>query len=449
MIEQPTKETYEVLQEARRNLEEEGKLLAKVYNEPEVYELEVKKIFSKTWIFLAHESEIPWSGDYVLRRIVDDSFIVSRDEDGEIHVLFNMCRHRGMQLCRSDAGNSSHFRCPYHGYTYQNTGKLNGVPFQKEAYGPEGLDKDEWAMTPAPRVGIYEGMIFASLNPDIPELPEYIGDMGWYLAFYLKKSPAGLEVVGAPQRWIMPADWKLAAENFIGDGYHTQSTHMSTIKAGIMRVKSPAYLKEGVQITASNHGCLFMGFKPGSYFNYPQSIVDSMLENLGSEQVNLLKEESIMPLNATIFPNLSLLHSSMAIEAEGELATSVPYLTIRVWQPMGPGKIEVWSWCLVEKDASEEFKRNSNRAYLSTFGASGTLEQDDAENWSGVTRVAAGEMSGQHYLNYGAGLEHVEAIPEGEWPGPGTAYPKNYVDFAQRHFWQTYFDHLLDGQSDT
>jgi phenylpropionate dioxygenase-like ring-hydroxylating dioxygenase large terminal subunit len=352
-----------------------------------------------------------------------------------------------MQLCRSDAGNSSHFRCPYHGYTYQNTGKLNGVPFQKEAYGPEGLDKDEWAMTPAPRVGIYEGMIFASLNPDIPELPEYIGDMGWYLDFYLKKSPAGLEVVGAPQRWIMPADWKLAAENFIGDGYHTQSTHMSTIKAGIMRVKSPAYLKEGVQITASNHGCLFMGFKPGSYFNYPQSIVDSMLENLDSDQVSLLKEESIMPLNATIFPNLSLLHSSMAIEAEGELARSVPYLTIRVWQPMGPGKIEVWSWCLVEKDASEEFKRNSNRAYLSTFGASGTLEQDDAENWSGVTRVAAGQMSGQHYLNYGAGLEHVEAIPEGEWPGPGTAYPKNYVDFAQRHFWQTYFDHLLDGQN--
>jgi phenylpropionate dioxygenase-like ring-hydroxylating dioxygenase large terminal subunit len=271
--------------------------------------------------------------------------------------------------------------------------------------------------------------------------------MGWYLDFYLKKSPAGLEVVGAPQRWIMPADWKLAAENFIGDGYHTQSTHMSTIKAGIMRVKSPAYLKEGVQITAGRHGCLFMGFKPGSYFNYPQSIVDSMLENLNEDQVELLKEESIMPLNSTIFPNTSFLHSAMAIEAEGPLAQSVPYVTLRVWQPMGPGKMEIWSWCLVEKDASEEFKKNSNRAYLSTFGASGTLEQDDAENWSGQTRVAAGEMSGSHYLNYSAGFGHVEPIPDGEWPGPGTAYPKNYVDFAQRHFWETYFDLLLDGQN--
>jgi hypothetical protein len=74
------KETYEVLQEAKRSLNEDGKLLAKVYNEPSIFDLEVKRIFSKTWIFLAHESEIPWSGDYVLRRIVDDSFIVTRDE---------------------------------------------------------------------------------------------------------------------------------------------------------------------------------------------------------------------------------------------------------------------------------------------------------------------------------------------------------------------------------
>ena len=442
MIEQTEGGTYEVLQDARRTLQEEGKLLAKVYNEPAIFELEAKKIFSKTWIFLAHETEIPWPGDYVLRRVINDSFIVTRDEDGQIHVLFNMCKHRGMQLCRSDAGNASHFRCPYHGYTFSNTGKLQGVPFEKEAYGPEGLDKDEYSMTAAPKMEIYKGLIFASLNPDVPPLEEYIGDMGWYLDFYLEKSPAGLEVIGAPQRWVMPADWKLAAENFIGDGYHTQSTHMSTIKAGIMRVKSPAYLKEGVQITASKHGCLFMGFPPGNYFNYPQSIVDSMLENLNEEQVEVLKENSIMPLNATVFPNLSFLHSSMAIEAEGQ---SIPYFTLRVWQPIGAGKMEIWSWCLVEQDADEEFKKNSNRAFLTTFGASGTLEQDDAENWSGQTRVGAGEMAGQHYLNYSAGSAHVEPIPENEWPGPGTAYPKNYVDFAQRHFWQTYFDFLLDG----
>ena len=59
MLEQPTQETHELLQEANRSLEEEGKLLAKVYNEPSIFELEAKKIFAKTWIFLAHETEIP------------------------------------------------------------------------------------------------------------------------------------------------------------------------------------------------------------------------------------------------------------------------------------------------------------------------------------------------------------------------------------------------------
>lgn len=442
MLEQPTreKETYEILRESRRALEEEAKLLAKVYNEPGIFELDVKEIFARTWVFLAHETEIPDPGDYVVRRIINDSFIITRGEDGEIRALFNMCRHRGMQLCRADAGNASHFRCPYHGYTYKNTGKLNGVPFQKEAYGPDGLDKDEWALTPAPKTEVYGGLIFASLNPEVPPLEEYLGDMKWYLDFYLKKSPAGLEVVGAPQRWVLPADWKTATENFYGDGYHTQSSHMSTIKAGIMRVKNASYLKDGVQVTAGIHACLFMGFKPGSYLNYPESIVESMLNSLEPGQVELLKESSIIPLNATIFPNLSLLHSSMTVEEGGR---SVPYLTLRLWQPMGPGKMEVWSWCLVEKDAPEEFKKASNRAYLTTFGASGTFEQDDAENWRSVTRMAAGQMSSHHYLNYGAGLAHVEPIPDGEWPGPGTAYPKNYVDFNQRLFWNTYFDHVL------
>ncbi len=189
-----------------------------------------------------------------------------------------------------------------------------------------------------------------------------------------------------------------------------------------------------------------MGFKPGSYFNYPREIVESMLEGLEPEQVRLLKEESMLPLNSTVFPNLSFLHSAMAVEDGGQ---SVPYVTMRVWQPMGPDKMEVWSWCLVERDASKEFKEASNRAYLTTFGASGTLEQDDAENWTGQTQVAGGQMAGHHYLNYSAGMQHVDPIPKDEWPGPGTAYPKNYVDFAQRHFWQSYFELMLDGDGHT
>ncbi|HAC04452.1 MAG TPA: aromatic-ring-hydroxylating dioxygenase subunit alpha, partial [Gemmatimonadetes bacterium] len=82
-----------------------GMIPAKIYSDPEIFALERRRVFGHAWLFMAHESEIRDPGDYVVRRIVDDSFIVCRDETGEVRVLFNMCLHRGMQVCRSEIGN--------------------------------------------------------------------------------------------------------------------------------------------------------------------------------------------------------------------------------------------------------------------------------------------------------------------------------------------------------
>lgn len=117
----------QVLDDVRR-----GMIPARVYSDPEIFEVEKHQVFARAWMFMAHESEIPEPGDYVVRRIVDDSFIVVRDERWAVHVLFNMCLHRGMQVCRSEAGNASHFRCPYHAWTYKNSGDLVGVPFHAD-----------------------------------------------------------------------------------------------------------------------------------------------------------------------------------------------------------------------------------------------------------------------------------------------------------------------------
>ena len=142
-----------------------GMIPAVVYSDQGLFEIERQRLFGRTWLFLAHESEIPDPGDYVVRRIVDDSFIVCRDEHGEIRVLFNMCLHRGMQVCRSELGNASHFRCPYHAWTYKNSGELAGVPFHQEAYGGEaGLRRHGTALLSAPRVDTAAGLIFASLD---------------------------------------------------------------------------------------------------------------------------------------------------------------------------------------------------------------------------------------------------------------------------------------------
>src|ERR1700751_354625 len=93
----------------------QGMIPAHVYAGPEIFAAERDRLSARAWVFLAHEWEIPYPGDYVVRRVLADSFIVARDEAGVIRVMFNMCLHRGMQVCRAEMGNASHFRCPYPG----------------------------------------------------------------------------------------------------------------------------------------------------------------------------------------------------------------------------------------------------------------------------------------------------------------------------------------------
>ena len=86
-----------------------------IYGDPDIYALEQERIFNRSWLFVAHESELPEPGDYVLRSIADGRWIIARDSDGAINALYDSCRHRGTSLCRADKGNANHFRCAYHG----------------------------------------------------------------------------------------------------------------------------------------------------------------------------------------------------------------------------------------------------------------------------------------------------------------------------------------------
>ena len=105
-----------------------GRLPLWIYNDAEVFRLEMERIFARNWVFVAHESEIPRSGDYVSRPIGQDPFIIVRGEDGKIRALFDSCRHRGARICPSDQGNAQTFFCPYHGWSYTTAGALEAVP---------------------------------------------------------------------------------------------------------------------------------------------------------------------------------------------------------------------------------------------------------------------------------------------------------------------------------
>jgi benzoate/toluate 1,2-dioxygenase alpha subunit len=126
---------------------------ARVYTDPLLYEQEMRQIFEASWVYIGHESEIAHPGDYRTGRIGTQPIIIARSKDGGISVLLNVCRHRANAICREERGNSLNFRCPYHAWTYTNTGELIGVA-DRPRY-PQGFTTEDLNLLQAPCVGVY------------------------------------------------------------------------------------------------------------------------------------------------------------------------------------------------------------------------------------------------------------------------------------------------------
>ncbi|WP_028658702.1 aromatic ring-hydroxylating oxygenase subunit alpha [Nocardioides insulae] len=434
----------EVLANVRR-----GMLPAHIYNDAEVFEAEKERLFSRSWMFVAHESEIPQVGDYVVRRVMDNSFIVSRAQSGEIHAMFNMCLHRGMQVCRAEQGNASHFRCPYHGWSYKNDGRIVGLPFHQEAYGgEEGFARKGQRLVPAPSLDTYNGLIFVSMDPEAPPLSEFLGDFAFYLDYYTNQSPSGVEVLG-PQRWRVKANWKIGAENFAGDMYHTPQTHTSVVEIGLFREPKAEKRKDGCTYWAGNGGGTTYKLPPGSleerlkYVGYPDEMIKRMKDQWSAEQLDVIGRDGFMISAASVFPNLSLVHNWPKVADSDDV---LPFISLRQWQPISADETEVLSWFVVDKEAPEEFKKLSYKAYLMCFGSSGMFEQDDVENWVSLTNTAGGTMARSLLLNGRMGLLNddqpvVTPLTEGEFAGPGVARV-GYGEYNQRALLNAWADYL-------
>jgi phenylpropionate dioxygenase-like ring-hydroxylating dioxygenase large terminal subunit len=148
----------------------------RVLADAEIHELEMERIFGKTWLLLGHESEIPNAGDYVVRDMGADQVIVARARDGQVYVSLNICPHRGMRVCTSEAGNAHVHKCIYHGWAFKPNGDFLGAPVEKEKMHGEILAKDQLGLRKA-RVRLYGGLFFASWARDGESFEEVLGDM--------------------------------------------------------------------------------------------------------------------------------------------------------------------------------------------------------------------------------------------------------------------------------
>ncbi|MFL6059602.1 MAG: aromatic ring-hydroxylating oxygenase subunit alpha [Marmoricola sp.] len=200
------------------------KVHGSLYTDRSIFARELAKIWYATWVFVGHESEVPEPNDYVRKRLGLQDVVMTRDKDGEVHLLLNRCAHRGNQVCDDDKGNSSSFRCPYHGWTYRNTGELLGYPYN-QGYG--GKNKLDLGMGKVPRVASYRGFVFGSFATDGPSLVEHLGAAAGEIDRLAGLSPEGkVELTAGWLQHKTKANWKLLAENET-DGYHPQFVHGS------------------------------------------------------------------------------------------------------------------------------------------------------------------------------------------------------------------------------
>lgn len=414
----------------------------RIFVDPQIHEQELERIFARSWLFVAHASEIPAPGDYVTRMSGIDPVIVARTEDDQIRVFHNSCRHRGMQVCRVDKGNTSHFRCPYHGWTYKNDGRLIGVPAIKYAYGTV-LNENRRRMLgliEPPHVRVLHGLVFINWDPDAPSLEEHLGDAVWYLELLAGKTEAGMEVVGSPQRSRVEMNWKIGADNFCGDGYHVAITHRHALELGLFgggtMLGHTIHFDEG-------HGVRFQNFPPGAplpeYNALPEEVLGSMERTLTENQREAIRNITVM--HGNIFPNFSFVDGLFTTTGDPDLPP-ISFLNIRQWQPVGPLTTELWSWVLVAKEAPKWWRDASRITFVRSHGTAGTFDQDDIEIWTNITAASRGPIARRQTFNYELGLQ-AELDPE--WLGPGRSYKADYNEANQRAFYRRWAEAMGAG----
>ena len=199
-----------------------------LYTDPSIFDKEMVRVFGGTWTYVAHESQIPKSDDFVTTQLGIRPVIVNRDSSGKINVLLNRCTHRGSTVCREPSGSAKRFQCPYHAWTFANDGRLESVPWPK-GYG-SSFSFDEHRLGCVPRVETYRQFIFATFNMDLPPLVEHLGPATESFDAWLDRYPTGNVIVrNSAQKMMYRANWKLSYDN-AADGYHPAFSHRSLLR---------------------------------------------------------------------------------------------------------------------------------------------------------------------------------------------------------------------------
>ena len=204
-----------------------------VYTDPNIFDMEMERIFESTWVYAGHDSQIANPGDYFTVTIGRQPLIVVRDkESGDINVLYNRCTHKGARVVGEGEGCARAFRCCYHGWTFDTDGKLMATPHTRDACtrGFE-IGDEKFNLNRVACVEVYRGFIFVNLSGEGQDFKEYFGQSLTSIDNMVDRAPEGeLEVAGGVLKYRHTCNWKMFVEN-LNDNMHPMVTHKSAIDA--------------------------------------------------------------------------------------------------------------------------------------------------------------------------------------------------------------------------
>jgi Rieske 2Fe-2S family protein len=173
------------------------------YTSESVFQEDLKRVFFRHWLFAGHASRMSKPGDYFTLELGNESIIIIRDDELQLHALWNVCRHRGSRICTESEGAAKNLVCPYHQWVYRPDGTL-----LKARLMPEGFETAGYGLSRA-HVRVMEGLIFVSAAdapPDFERLRERI-------EVRLRPHDLSRAKVCHRKRYEIAANWKLVVEN--------------------------------------------------------------------------------------------------------------------------------------------------------------------------------------------------------------------------------------------
>jgi Rieske 2Fe-2S family protein len=184
------------------------------YIDPDIFEFDIEAIYSRSWILVGFEAEIPSPGSYLATTVGRSPVVIVRDHDGSVRGFYNTCRHRGAQICETGHGRKGRLICPYHQWTYRLDGSLQAAARMQESFDPASV-----RLRPI-RVENVAGSIYVCLAEEPPSFDEFRDRLTPLLApHHLANAKLAHE-----STLVERANWKLVMEN-ARECYHCAVRH--------------------------------------------------------------------------------------------------------------------------------------------------------------------------------------------------------------------------------